>query len=104
MSKTDKTTIEKKENCAGKKVILQKWEESERGWGETPDGFSLHLTDADRVQYIKDYWAPLPDDIPEEYSRPCEEPYEAEVDAETYLAISVSSNGIREYGDPPERI
>ena len=27
-------------------VVVQKWEESERGWGTRPDGFSLHLTEA----------------------------------------------------------
>lgn len=26
-------------------VICQKWEESERGWGTRPNGYSLHLAD-----------------------------------------------------------
>ncbi len=36
-------------------VVVQKWEETERGWGVRPDGFSLHLTDADRSAYIGEY-------------------------------------------------
>ena len=37
-------------------VVCQYWEESERGWGVRPDGCSLHLTEADRKQFIKEYW------------------------------------------------
>ena len=34
-------------------VIGQNWEESERGWGCRPDGFTLHLTKECREAYIK---------------------------------------------------
>jgi hypothetical protein len=34
-------------------VIRQEWEESERGWGCRPDGYSLHLDKEDRNTYIK---------------------------------------------------
>lgn len=52
-------------------AICQLWEESERGWGCRPDGFSLHLTDEDRLKYIKEYWDRQPDGpAPDEYSRP----------------------------------
>ena len=44
-----------------KPVIKQLWEESERGWGIRPDGYSLHLNNEDRKQFIKEYWALLPD-------------------------------------------
>ncbi|OGZ11915.1 MAG: hypothetical protein A2942_01995 [Candidatus Lloydbacteria bacterium RIFCSPLOWO2_01_FULL_50_20] len=36
-------------------VLCQKWEESERGWGTRPDGYSLHKSDADREQYIREH-------------------------------------------------
>ena len=42
-----------------KKVYLQHWEESERGWGIRPDGCSLHLTLEDRKKYIEKYCAQL---------------------------------------------
>lgn len=46
------------------------WEESERGWGIRPDGFSLHLSKEDSKKYVKDYWDRQPDGVPDEYSRP----------------------------------
>ena len=61
------------------KYIIQKWEESERGWGTRPDGFSIHKTDADRIQYIRNYSKSLPDEAPDEYSRLDGTPYEVEL-------------------------
>jgi len=34
-------------------VVYQEWEESERGWGRRNDGYTLHLTKADCLEYIK---------------------------------------------------
>lgn len=62
------------------RVIVQRWEESERGWGVRPDGYSLHPSEEARAKYVREYWAEQPDQVPDEYSRPCGEPYEAEVD------------------------
>ena len=59
--------------------IVQKWEESERGWGCRPDGYSLHLSEEDRTAYIQKYWKQMPDKTPDEYSRPSGTPYEASV-------------------------
>jgi len=75
-------------------VICQKWEESERGWGTRPDGYTLHLTDTDRKQFVQDYWDKMPDSAPDEYSRPCGTAYPCEVDDETFLAIKESKNGV----------
>lgn len=83
-------------------VICQKWEESELGWGTRPDGYSLHLTEADRKAFIEDYWATMPASAPEEYSRPDGTPYSAEVDAETFQKVKASKNGTRSFsGTPP---
>lgn len=79
------------------KVIVQKWQESERGWGTRPGGFTMHLTDADREAFIQAYWNRMPDEVPDEYSRPDGTPYEAFVDTATYDAIKKSENGI--WGD-----
>lgn len=51
------------------KVILQRWEESERNWGTHPDGCSLHLTDSDRDSYIKEIYKDRTDDVPDVYER-----------------------------------
>lgn len=34
-------------------MVCQKWKEVELGWGERPDGFSLHVSEEDRQQFIK---------------------------------------------------
>ncbi len=78
-------------------VIKQEWLESERGWGARPDGYSLHLTMEDRKQFVKDYWARMPDTVPDEYSRPCGNPQHIDVDKKTYREIKASKNGIRRY-------
>ena len=82
-------------NTENREVIVQKWEESELGWGTRPDGFSLHLTDADRESYIKEYWDRMPKSVPDEYSRPDGTPYKAKVDAATFARVKASKNGIR---------
>lgn len=53
-----------------KDVIYQYWMESERGWGQRPDGFSIHLSSEDYKKFVEDYWASMPDEIPDEYSFP----------------------------------
>lgn len=46
------------------------WEESERGWGVRPDGYSFHRTNEEAEQYVKDFIARQPKEVPDEYSRP----------------------------------
>lgn len=49
------------------------WTEYERGWGQRPDGSTLHLTKEDADAYIKEYWDGMPDrslGVPDEYSAP----------------------------------
>lgn len=60
-------------------VIVQKWEESERGWGCRPDGYSIHFSETDRKSYIDTYWKEMPKDSPDEYSRPHGTAYEATI-------------------------
>lgn len=88
-------------NSGGHEVIVQKWEESERGWGSRPDGFSIHLTESDREAFIKHYWANMPDSVPDEYSRPDGKPYKALVDKETFIKVKEGLNGIRSFEKPP---
>jgi len=53
-------------------VIVQLWNEFERGWGVRPDGCSLHKTESDRVKFIEEYWSRQPEEVPDEYSAPGE--------------------------------
>jgi len=57
-----------------KKVLCQKWEESEYepGWGVSvrPDGCSLHTSENELSKYVKKYWDSMPDETPDIYSRP----------------------------------
>lgn len=34
-------------------IVYQEWTESERGWGKRPDGYTLHLTKLDCLDYVK---------------------------------------------------
>jgi len=83
------------------KVVVQKWEESERGWGVRPDGYSIHLTDADRHAYINKYWDSMPKSfVPDEYSRPSGTPYVAEVNLDKgWLKMIQTVGGIRIYNN-----
>lgn len=82
-------------------VWCQKWEESERGWGTRPDGYSLHLTFQDAEIYIREYWDSMPDAVPDEYSRPDGNIYPCLVDKNVCEEIKDSKNGIRRLGNPP---
>jgi len=50
-------------------ILVIEWLESDEGW-QRPDGYSLHLSEEDAKNYIKEYWARMPKDVPCEYSRP----------------------------------
>jgi len=50
-------------------AYLITWTESEEGWGVRPDGASLHLTQDDANEYLNEYWAHMPVEVPTEYSR-----------------------------------
>jgi hypothetical protein len=53
------------------KVILQIWEESERGLGTRPDGCSLHIDLKERENYIQSIYNSRESEtsIPDEYER-----------------------------------
>lgn len=75
---------------------MKEWEESERGWGVRPDGASLHATREDVSAYVTDYWARMPDETPDEYSRPASgAPCLVTVPQEVYDRIAASKNGVR---------
>lgn len=82
-------------------VVCQLWEESERGWGCRPDGYSIHLNEDDCLAYILAYNETLPATAPHEYERPDGRPYLATVDVKTFEELTLASlngkKGIRSF-------
>lgn len=79
------------------------WTESERGWGQRPDGVSLHENKKDAAQFVKEYWererarnkSAGITGVPDEYSRPDDEGARVLVSTELLERIRESGNGIR---------
>ncbi len=69
-----KTKLSKIKISKNKVAICQQWILSERGWGASFDGVSLHITEEQRAEYIRDHWKLLPKDVPDSYSRPSGNP------------------------------
>lgn len=71
------------------KVYLYAWTEYERGWGNRPDGASLHLTIEDGKKFVKDYWDSMPDEVQDEYSAPNQDiPIQVMVSEEVFKTIT----------------
>jgi len=72
-------------------VIAQDWEESERGRGTRPDGFTLHLTKEACKAYVEVFWrrqkAQLGETTPDEYTRTCGDPRPIDVNATIYKKL-----------------
>lgn len=79
-------------------VICQKWEESERGWGTRPDGFSLHVSVQALESFLRQVYAARAEvaAVPDEYDRPDGTPYEVQVSEEVYNDL-VARGGSRRY-------
>ena len=69
------------------KVILQIWEESERGWGTRPDGCSLHTDSNQRDEYLSSIYKNRGGDVPDEYDRIVGNPIEVFVDDDLYEKV-----------------
>lgn len=76
-------------------ALMQPWIESERGWGQRPDGCSLHKTSKDLHQFCEDYWAKMPEQTPDEYSRPDGSSRVIVISEELHNRLAKSENGIR---------
>lgn len=79
-------------------VLCQPWWEKERGWGERPDGFTMHASAEDHQRFVEDFWTKqrayntergLPEGhAPDCYSYASGDPFVIEVDEETYKAVT----------------
>lgn len=76
-----------------KTVIIQNWEESERGWGVRPDGFTIHYDMLQRDAYVAWYNKTFNNEAsaPDEYTRVSGDPIEIEVSDELYKTIKKAS-------------
>lgn len=87
-------------------VWVQKWEETETGWGVRPDGYSIHLTLEDIGHYVagmRETEAKLGysrANPPPEYSRPSGDPYEADITDKRILGkLAASKHGCQFHGN-----
>lgn len=74
------------------KVILQRWEESERNWGSRPDGCSLHLDNINREKYIDIIYRDRKNDIPDTYERIVGSPIDVFIDEPLFEILEKEKN------------
>jgi len=73
-------------------VVVQEWIESERGWGQRTDGYSVHLNAKDLEKYIQEYWdrekKTNPSGVaPDCYVRPDGNPFLRDIDKTIYKKL-----------------
>ena len=52
-------------------ILVQTWAEFERGWGNRPDGFSVHISKDCLEAFIKEYTSERDvNNVPDEYDAP----------------------------------
>lgn len=75
-----------------KKIYLQYWEESERGWGVRPDGCSIHLSLDEHKKYINSIYKERENstEVPYEYDRIVGNPIEVMIDPILFEAVEGS--------------
>lgn len=76
-------------------AIIDNWLEIEVGWGDRPDGASIHLTKEDYKNYVNAHNESLPDVRPREYSEPGGSPKVVKVSDSLYKEIEESNGGLR---------
>lgn len=80
-------------------VILETWTESEAGWGQRPDGYSIHLSKEDYKKFVENHWKFLKElygeSTPHEYDRPDNNLEVVKVSYKFFKKIEKSKFGIR---------
>lgn len=77
-----------------KTAFLDTWTESESGWGQRPDGCTIHLTEADYKKYVNAYWNRMPKSVPDEYSRPDGRLREVVLSDKLFKEVKKTKNGL----------
>ena len=70
------------------KVVLQLWEESEKGFGTRPDGCSIHIDLNNRNNYIKSIYDSRGDMVPNTYDKIIGSELEAFIDDELFKKLN----------------
>lgn len=85
-----------------KTVFVQNWEESERGWGVRPDGFTVHTSKQQHIKYVAWYNETFNNQVlvPAEYTRVSGVPIEVEVDDDLFDKIHQATQLKRDDGKP----
>jgi len=83
-----------------KTVIMETWTESESGFGQRPDGVSLHLTRDDYDAYVKDFWHGKGGGAPAIYTREDGNTTVVNVGQKLYNEIKNTKNGLRLWESP----
>ena len=92
----------KKVKVSGYPVVCQPWVESERGWGQKPDGYSLHLDQNALDSYLKADAASKNGPVPEVYERPEGRPYNVIASDAVYKQLKKAKGSFRSYDDAPQ--
>ena len=77
------------------RVLYQKWELKDSWSGPSSADGSLHLSDEDRLAYIKARRGPLESRTPETYEVPSATPTWVEVDEAMYAKVAAGRPGLR---------
>lgn len=91
----------KPQKVTGHKAICQAWVESERGWGQKDDGFSLHVDLKARDRYIKKENAGKKLPVPDVYVFASGGAYEVIVTTHLWKAMVKSKGSYRSFGNIP---
>ena len=51
-------------------AVIINWVECERGMGQRPDGFSIHIDINESLKYVEEYLKKQPNKVPDEYEKP----------------------------------
>lgn len=86
-----------------KLVVCQLWYESDSWSGITKDGYSLHLTEEERKEYIKEHNESLPKHTPEVYTFAGNTHYQVDVGVDVRRQLK-DVVGLRYFGDPPSAV
>ncbi len=75
------------------KIVVQNWEERERGWGNRPDGFTAHINMGQRDAYVAWYNKTYNNEpsVPDEYTTVCGNPFEVDVSVALFNRITEAS-------------
>lgn len=105
--KANGVTLKKPAEANTHTLVYQEWEESERGWGTRPDGFSLHLDAEHHKKYVveankrqHEFYKShglAEGHVPDEYTRVSGDPVTVNVTKAIYDQVKKTDGNFRSY-------